>query len=49
MGVTDKHGPTLRAIVTDGMKKYDSGISMSDLTVENIGKFIDDVNNENIK
>lgn len=43
MGVTKDDLPTLRAIMPADMKKYASDTKAADLTVEVIGKFIDDV------
>jgi len=43
MGVTKDDLPTLRAIMPADMKKYASDTKPADLTVELIGKFIDDV------
>lgn len=49
LGVTDNDLPSLRAILPAGdMKKYKSDISPKDLTVEQIGKFADDVISGNI-
>jgi len=43
MGVTKDQLPTLRAILPADMKKYESPNKPADLTVDNIGSFIDDV------
>lgn len=43
MGITEDALPTLRAIVPAGMKKYTSATKASDLTVDIITSFIDDV------
>jgi len=49
MGVTKDQLPTLRAILPADMKKYESPNKPADLTVENIGSFLDDVLAGNIK
>ena len=49
MGVTKDQLPTLRAILPADMKKFESPNKPADLTVENIGKFLDDVLAGNIK
>jgi len=49
MGVTKDQLPTLRAILPKDMKKYESPNKPADLTVENIGSFLDDVLSGNIK
>ena len=43
MGVTADQLPTLRAILPADMKKFQSPHAAADLTVENIGQFLDDV------
>jgi protein disulfide-isomerase A1 len=43
MGVTADQLPTLRAILPADMKKFQSPTAAADLTVENIGQFLDDV------
>lgn len=43
MGVTKADLPTLRAILPKDMKKYESETKPADLTVDNIGTFLDDV------
>ena len=42
MGVTKDDLPTLRAILPADMKKYAADVKPADLTVENIGAFVDD-------
>ena len=42
MGVTKDDLPTLRAILPADMKKYAADVKPADLTVDNIGAFIDD-------
>jgi len=42
MGVTKDDLPTLRAILPADMKKFASDVKAADLTVDNIGAFIDD-------
>jgi protein disulfide isomerase len=49
MGVTKDNLPTLRAILPADMKKYESDSKPADLTIENIGSFIDDVISGKIK
>jgi len=49
MGVTAADLPTLRAILPADMKKFQSPNSPADLTVDNIGSFLDDVLAGNIK
>lgn len=49
MGVTKADLPTLRAIMPANMKKYASDTAAADLTVDVIGKFIDDVKTGAIK
>jgi len=49
MGITAADLPSLRAILPADMKKYVCPTAAADLTVENIGKFADDVLNGNIK
>merc|ERR1712110_237280 len=43
MGVTKDQLPTLRAILPADMKKFESPNKPADLTVDNIGSFLDDV------
>ena len=43
MGVSKTDLPTLRAILPADMKKFASEVAAADLTVDNIGKFVDDV------
>ena len=43
VGVTAADLPTLRGMIPDGMKKFASSTAAADLTVENIGKFADDM------
>jgi len=43
MGVSKDSLPTLRAILPADMKKFEAPTKAADLTVENIGQFIDDV------
>merc|ERR1711990_801850 len=43
MGVTKDQLPTLRAILPADMKKYEAPTKPADLTIDNIGSFIDDV------
>lgn len=43
MGVSAADLPTLRAILPADMKKFQSPTAPADLTVESIGKFLDDV------
>merc|ERR1711935_354975 len=49
VGVTESMLPTLRAIVPNGMKKYESPTKPADLTVESISSFVDDVISGNLK
>jgi len=49
MGVTKDQLPTLRAILPADMKKFESPNKPADLTVENIGSFLDDVLAGNLK
>lgn len=42
MGVTKDDLPTLRAILPADMKKYAADVKAADLTVDNIGAFVDD-------
>merc|ERR1712032_1033451 len=49
MGVTKDALPTLRSILPADMKKFESPNKPADLTVENIGSFIDDVLGGKIK
>ena len=49
MGVTKDNLPTLRAILPADMKKYESENKPADLTIDNIGSFIDDVLSGKIK
>jgi len=49
MGVTDADLPQLRAIVPSGMKKFACPTKAEDLTVENIGQFIDDIKSGAVK
>lgn len=49
MGVSKSDLPTLRAILPADMKKYASPTAAADLTIEIIGKFVDDVNSGAIK
>jgi len=49
MGVTADNLPTLRAILPADMKKYQSPTAAADLTVANIGEFIDDILSGKIK
>jgi len=49
VGVTESMLPTLRAIVPNGMKKYESPTKPADLTVESISSFVDDVMSGNLK
>lgn len=43
MGVTAADLPTLRIILPADMKKYRCETAAADLTIDNIGEFIDDV------
>ena len=43
MGVTENDLPVLRAIMPADMKKFESPVKAADLTVDNIGSFLDDV------
>ena len=47
--MTESMLPTLRAIVPNGMKKYESPTKPADLTVESISSFVDDVMSGNLK
>lgn len=49
MGVTKTDLPTLRAILPKDMKKYESETKPADLTVDNIGSFLDDVLSGKVK
>jgi len=49
MGVTKDQLPTLRAILPADMKKFESPHKPADLTVDNIGQFLDDVLAGNLK
>lgn len=49
MGVTPDDLPTLRAIQPGEMKKFKSENKVEDLTVENIGTFVDGVNDGSIE
>jgi hypothetical protein len=49
MGVTKDQIPTLRVILPADMKKFESPNKPADLTVDNIGSFLDDVLAGNIK
>jgi len=49
MGVTKDNLPTLRAILPADMKKFESENKPADLTIDNIGSFIDDVLSGKIK
>lgn len=49
IGVSEGDMPLLMGMNPDGMLKYRSGIAAADLTVENIGKFADDLIAKNIK
>jgi len=49
MGVTKDQLPTLRAILPADMKKFESPNKPADLTVDNIGSFLDDVLAGNLK
>lgn len=49
MGVTDADLPTLRAIVPSGMKKFACPVAAADLTVDNIGSWVDDIKAGTVK
>jgi len=49
MGVSKESLPTLRAILPADMKKFEAPTKAADLTVDNIGSFIDDVLSGKIK
>jgi len=49
MGITKEDLPTLRAILPESMKKYESPIVVDELNVKNIDKFIDLVLSEKLK
>lgn len=49
MGVTNDDMPTLRAILPEKMKKFNHPSSAKDLTVANIGEFIDGIKAGTVK
>jgi protein disulfide-isomerase A1 len=49
MGVKDDDLPTLRAIIPDKMVKYTHEKAVGDLTVENIGAFLDGIKDGSVK
>ena len=49
MGVTNDDLPTVRAILPADMKKYEAPVKPADISVDNIGSFIDDVLGGKIK
>jgi len=49
MGVTADDMPTLRCILPEKMKKFNAPVAAKDLTVANIGEFIDGINAGTIK
>lgn len=49
MGVSKDDLPTLRAIMPADMKKFQSDTKCADLTVDNIGQFVDDVISGKVK
>lgn len=49
MGVTDDDLPTLRCILPEKMSKYAFPEAVSAMTVESVGKWIDDINSGTVK